>query len=98
MLIKGAGEDAAALAREIGRDALRFLLLAAACFGAGAALGSALGTGLAASLVTCTVGVLLYAALLPLVAPTQVDIVLGSLRPMLRARRLRPRAADVTAG
>jgi peptidoglycan biosynthesis protein MviN/MurJ (putative lipid II flippase) len=93
MLAKSGRETMALLGREIGRDALRFLLLAATCFGVGATLGAALGDGLAASAVAGTAGTALYVLLLPLVAPAQVNNVLSSLRPMLRARRPRPRAA-----
>lgn len=93
MLRKGARETTGTLAREIGRDALRFLLAAVACFGAGAIVGTAIGDGLAAALTAAATGTALYLMLLPLLAPTQVTMVLGSLRPMIRARRPGPRAA-----
>ena len=93
MLRKGARETTGTLAREIGRDALRFLLAAAACFGAGAIVGTAVGDGLAAALTAAATGTALDLMLLPLLAPTQVTMVLGSLRPMIRARRPGPRAA-----
>lgn len=87
MMVRGAGEATGRLAREIARDALRFLSLAAASYGAGAILGGALGDGLAASLAAGCLGTLLYLALLPLVAPAQVSIVLRSLRPAPGAPR-----------
>jgi peptidoglycan biosynthesis protein MviN/MurJ (putative lipid II flippase) len=92
MLRTGAPEIAGHLARETGRDALRFLLLAAGCYGLGAGLGAALGSSLAAAMVAGGVGSVLYIALLPLVAPTQVDFVLRSLRVGLRTRRAVPPA------
>jgi len=92
MLVKGAPRIAAHLAREIGRDALRFVLAAASCFGLGAALGTALGNDLGAALVAGGIGAALYVALLPFIAPAQVDLVLRSLRPRLRARRTGPQA------
>jgi peptidoglycan biosynthesis protein MviN/MurJ (putative lipid II flippase) len=93
MLTNGARETAGELTREIGRDALRFLFLAAACFGTGAILATALGDGLAGSVLAGAVGTALYLVLLPLIAPAQVNIVLDSLRPIIRPRRTGARAA-----
>ena len=93
MLAKGAPEIAGHLAREVSRDALRFILLAGACYGLGATLGTAVGSTFGGAVVAGGVGTLLYLGLLPFVAPTQVDLVMRLLRPRLRARRTGPRAA-----
>jgi peptidoglycan biosynthesis protein MviN/MurJ (putative lipid II flippase) len=91
MLAKGAPQIAGHLAREVGRDALRFMLAAAGCFGLGAMLGTALGDGLGAAVVAGGIGSALYLMLLPFIAPTQVNLVLNSLRPRL-SRRAAPQA------
>ncbi len=93
MLVVGAPEIARDLGREISRDALRFILLAASCYAVGAALGAAVGDTLAGALLTGVAGTILYVMLLPLIAPAQVDLVMRSLRPAIRARRPGPRAA-----
>jgi peptidoglycan biosynthesis protein MviN/MurJ (putative lipid II flippase) len=94
MLAKGAPEIAGHLAREVSRDALRFLLSAAACYGLGATLGAAVGSTLAAAAIAGAVGTILYLGLLPLVAPTQVELFRRLLRPLLlRVRRTDPQAA-----
>jgi hypothetical protein len=92
MLWSGAPEIASHLARESGRDAIRFLLLAAGCYGLGAGVGVALGNSLAGALLAGAVGSVLYVALLPFVAPAQVETVLRSLRAGARARRAVPPA------
>ncbi|HEY4779773.1 MAG TPA: hypothetical protein VIH47_09300 [Solirubrobacterales bacterium] len=85
MLAKSGSETTGLLTREIGRDAVRFLGAAAACFGAGAALGGAVGSGLGSSLVSGCAGAMLYVGALPLIAPAQVSRVLRTL-PIGRAR------------
>jgi peptidoglycan biosynthesis protein MviN/MurJ (putative lipid II flippase) len=92
MLWSGAPEIAGHLARESGRDALRFILLAGGCYGLGAGLGVALGSSLGGALLAGAVGSGLYIALLPFVAPAQVETVLRSLRAGARARRAVPPA------
>lgn len=81
LLIVGAGRASAPIARELGRDGLRFTLAAAACFGAGALVGGALGQGIATPLLTIGVGSLLYGCLTPWLAPTQVRLLVGAIRP-----------------
>lgn len=93
MLVRGARDTTGLLAREMCRDGLRFMLLAGACYGAGAMLGAALGGGLGGALLAGGAGTAVYVLLLPLVAPAQVEIVLRSLRPALGAARPGPRAA-----
>ncbi|HET9197655.1 MAG TPA: lipid II flippase MurJ [Solirubrobacterales bacterium] len=93
MLARGAPEIAGHLSREITRDALRFMLSAAACYGLGAILGAAVGSTLAGALIAGAVGTILYLGLLPFIAPTQVDLLRKLLRPLLRARRTGPQAA-----
>jgi hypothetical protein len=94
MLRVGAPTIAGHLAREISRDALRFLLLAGGCFGLGGALGAALDSTLIGASVAGALGSVLYLALLPLVAPSQVDVVLRALPlDFLRSRRRATSAA-----
>lgn len=94
MLVKGAPEIAGHLAREISRDALRFVLAGGACFGLGAALGAAVGSTFGGAVIAGAVGTILYLGLLPFVAPTQVDLFRRLLRPLLlRVRRSGPQAA-----
>ncbi len=77
----GAGPGASGLARELAGDALRFLALAAAAFGAGAAVGELLADGLPATLVAGAVGTVLYCGGVVLVARHQVGVLVGALRP-----------------
>ena len=93
MLRVGAPTIAGHLARETSRDALRFLLLAGGCYGLGAALGAALDSTVVGAMTAGAVGSVLYLALLPLVAPSQVEVVLRAL-PL---GALRARSAALTA-
>jgi len=81
LLLVGAGRASGPIAAELGRDGLRFGLAAAACFGIGAFVGSAVATGLVAPLLTIAVGGALYAALTPWLAPEQVRLLVGAVRP-----------------
>lgn len=81
LLVVGAGRAGMPIATELTRDGLRFVLAAAACFGVGALVGGAVGTGLVAPLVTIGVGSLLYAGLTPWLAPEQVRLLIGAVRP-----------------
>ncbi len=88
MLRTGAPSIAGHLARETGRDALRFLLLAAGCYGLATGVGAAFGSTLVGAVVAGGLGSVLYLALLPLVAPSQVEVVLRALPlGLLRSRR-----------
>jgi hypothetical protein len=80
LLVIGAGRESGPLAAELARDGLRFTLLAAACFGIGAAAGS-LTSSLAASFIAVGLGSVLYVLLTSRVAPRQVRLLVGSVRP-----------------
>jgi hypothetical protein len=80
LLVAGAGRESGTIARELGRDFLRFSLLAAFSFGAGAAIGAEL-SGVAAPLVTVVAGSLLYALLTSRLASRQVRLLVGAVKP-----------------
>ena len=81
LLVVGAGERAAARSSASWRrDGLRFGLVSLACFGAGAAIGSAFG-GLAAPLLAIGVGSVLYGLLTSRLAPRQMRLLVGAVRP-----------------
>lgn len=79
LLVVGAGRESRALARDLARDGARFFGAAAACYGVGAAVGS-LASGLVGGLVSIAVGSVLYLLLTTRLAPTQVQLLLGSVR------------------
>ncbi len=81
LLLAGAGSGSATIARELARDGLRFVLAAAACFGVGALVGDAAGGGIASPMLALGVGSVLYVALTPWLAPEQVRLLVGALRP-----------------
>ncbi len=80
LLIAGAGRESGTIARELARDFLRFSLLAALSYGAGAAIGAEL-SGVIAPLVTVTAGSLLYALLTSRLASRQVRLLVGAVKP-----------------
>jgi hypothetical protein len=80
LLIVGAGRGSAVLARELARDGVRFALLAAAAYGAGAAVAT-LASGLVASFAAVAIGSVLYIALMSRLAPQQLQTLVGSVRP-----------------
>jgi peptidoglycan biosynthesis protein MviN/MurJ (putative lipid II flippase) len=80
LLAVGAGRAGIPIARELTRDGLRFALAAAACFGIGALAGGAVGGDLGPA-ATIGVGGLLYVSLTPWLAPEQVRLLVGALRP-----------------
>jgi peptidoglycan biosynthesis protein MviN/MurJ (putative lipid II flippase) len=80
LLAVGAGRAGIPIARELIRDGLRFVLAAAACFGIGALAGDAVGGNFGPA-VTIGVGGLLYVSLTPWLAPDQVRLLVGALRP-----------------
>jgi peptidoglycan biosynthesis protein MviN/MurJ (putative lipid II flippase) len=80
LLVIGARGSAGALARELGRDGLRFCVLAAACFGAGAAVGS-LASGVVGALIALAVGGVLYALVTSRLAARQVRLLVTAVRP-----------------
>ncbi|HEX6781216.1 MAG TPA: hypothetical protein VF125_04210 [Solirubrobacterales bacterium] len=81
LLLAGAGSGSAAIARELARDGLRFVLAAAASFGIGSLVGDAAGAGIASPLLALGVGSVLYVAMTPWLAPEQVRLLVGALRP-----------------
>jgi peptidoglycan biosynthesis protein MviN/MurJ (putative lipid II flippase) len=83
LLIAAAGRSgAASLARELGRDAARFLALAAVAFGTGWLVGAALPAAeLVQAAVAGLVGCTVYLAGLWLVARQQLQVVFGALVP-----------------
>jgi peptidoglycan biosynthesis protein MviN/MurJ (putative lipid II flippase) len=80
LLAVGAGRGGIAIAGELARDGLRFTLAAAACFGIGFLAGEAVG-GTLGPAVTIAVGSLSYVALTPWLAPEQVRLLVGAVRP-----------------
>jgi hypothetical protein len=79
LLATGAGREAPGLARELAADGGRFVASAAVSYGAGAVAGAAV-TGAAGALVTVALGSALYAAFVLRLAPTQMRLLVGSLR------------------
>jgi peptidoglycan biosynthesis protein MviN/MurJ (putative lipid II flippase) len=81
LLVAAAGRaGAAALTRELARDALRFLGIAALAFGGGWALGAALPAGeLVQAAAAGVVGCLAYAVGLWIVARPQLEVLVGVL-------------------
>jgi peptidoglycan biosynthesis protein MviN/MurJ (putative lipid II flippase) len=83
LLAAAARSQAPALARELGRDTLRFAIPAAAAFGLGAAAGALTGgEQLIAALVAAVVGTLLYIVFVRVAAPRQAAVLAGRLRPL----------------
>jgi peptidoglycan biosynthesis protein MviN/MurJ (putative lipid II flippase) len=80
LLVVGAGTGSGPLARELGRDLLRFAGLAAVSFGAGAAVGT-LASGLVGSFIAVAVGSVLYVVLMSRLARDQVQTLVGSVKP-----------------
>lgn len=80
LLVAGAGRESGTIARELGRDFLRFSLLATLSYGAGAAIGAEL-SGVVAPLVTVAVGSLLYALATSRLASRQVRLLVGAVKP-----------------
>lgn len=81
LLLVGAGRGSEQIAGELIRDGLRFVLAAAASFGIGALIGDALIGGLLGAVLTLAIGSALYCALTPWLAPEQVRLLVGALRP-----------------
>jgi hypothetical protein len=80
LLIVGAGRESAGLARELARDGVRFFGAAAVCYGVGAAVGS-LASGLVQGFVAIAIGSVLYVLATTRLAPTQVQLLVGAVRP-----------------
>jgi hypothetical protein len=70
------------LARELTRDGLRFVVLAAASFGLGELLGAGIAHGIVEAIIAGSAGTVLYGLLaVSAAAPQQVRLVIRSLRP-----------------
>jgi len=80
LMAVGAGRAGIPIARELARDGLRFAGAAAVCFGIGFLAGDAVGGNLGPA-VTIGLGSILYASLTPWLAPDQVRLLVGALRP-----------------
>lgn len=81
LLVVGAGRGSGKIARELARDGLRFALFAAACFGIGTVVGEAIGSGIATPLLTVGIGSILYGSLSLRLAPGQMRLLVGAVRP-----------------
>jgi peptidoglycan biosynthesis protein MviN/MurJ (putative lipid II flippase) len=81
LMLGGAGRECGPIVREIGRDALRFSLLAGVSFGLGYLAGTELASGIVSPLLAIGVGGALYVALTSRLAPGQIRLLLGSARP-----------------
>ncbi len=81
LLAVGAGRGGVPIGRELARDGLRFLLFAAASFGIGDAIAHAFASGIAAPLLTIAIGSLLYGIFALRLAPGQMRLLVGAVRP-----------------
>ncbi|HEX4731701.1 MAG TPA: hypothetical protein VH299_10550 [Solirubrobacterales bacterium] len=81
LLIVGAGRGAGPIARDLARDGLRFALLAAVSYGIGYLVGAELADGILSSLVTLTVGSVLYLLTATRFAPDQARLLIGAIKP-----------------
>jgi len=81
LLVFGAEGVAGDLAREMARDALRPLALAALAFGLGEAIATELTTGLPAALLAGVLGTVLYGASAALFARRQIVVLFRTLAP-----------------
>jgi peptidoglycan biosynthesis protein MviN/MurJ (putative lipid II flippase) len=79
LVVAASGASWRALTAELVGDGLRFLALAGAAFGMGAATAAVLPSGLPAALVAATCGCLVYVAGLRLVARRQMQVLLGAV-------------------
>jgi hypothetical protein len=81
LLALGAGREGIPIGRELARDGLRFLAFSAASFGIGDAIASALTSGIATPLLTIAIGSLLYGISALRLAPGQMRLLVGAVRP-----------------
>jgi hypothetical protein len=87
LFVLAAGEQRGELFRTILRDGLRFTLLAAGCFGAGALVGGLFESDLAGAVVAGATGGVLYVVGLGLMAPRQVRVIAAGVLPRAGLRR-----------
>jgi peptidoglycan biosynthesis protein MviN/MurJ (putative lipid II flippase) len=81
LLVAGAGQGWAPIARELARDGLRFVALAALSFGIGVAVADTLTSGLLTPLLAIGIGGILYGLTTSQLAPRQVRLLVGAVRP-----------------
>jgi peptidoglycan biosynthesis protein MviN/MurJ (putative lipid II flippase) len=81
LLIAGAGRGWAPIARELTRDGLRFAGCAAVSFGIGVAVAESLVSGIVAPLVAIVIGGVLYGLTTSQLAPRQIRLLVGAVRP-----------------
>ena len=81
LMLVGAGRECGPIVRELGRDTLRFSLLAGVSFGIGYAVGEELASGIASPLLAVGIGLALYAVLISRLARGQIRLLVGSARP-----------------
>ena len=81
LLAVGAGRGGIAIGRELARDGVRFLAFSAASFGIGDAIASTLTNGIATPLLTIAIGSLLYGVSALRLAPGQMRLLVGAVRP-----------------
>ena len=81
LLAVGAGRGGIAIGRELARDGVRFLAFSAASFGIADAIASALTSGIATPLLTIAIGSLLYGVSALRLAPGQMRLLVGAVRP-----------------
>ncbi len=81
LLALGAGREGIPIGRELAHDGLRFLAFSAASFGIGDAIASTFTNGVATPLLTIAIGSLLYGISALRLAPGQMRLLVGAVRP-----------------
>jgi peptidoglycan biosynthesis protein MviN/MurJ (putative lipid II flippase) len=81
LLLAGAGRGWPAISRELIRDGLRFAACAALAFGIGVFVATSFFHGLVAPLVAMAVGLGLYGLTSTQLAPRQIRLLVGAVRP-----------------
>ncbi len=81
LLIAGAGRGWAPIARELLRDGLRFTVLATASFGLGVLVAERVAAGIATPLLAIGIGAVLYGLTTSQLAPRQIRLLVGAVRP-----------------
>lgn len=81
LLVAGAGNGWAPIARELFRDGLRFTVCASASFGLGVLIAERVIDGIATSLLAISIGAVLYALTTSQLAPRQIRLLVGAVRP-----------------
>ncbi len=81
LLVAGAGRGWAPIARELARDGVRFAGCAAVSFGIGAVVAESLVGGIVAPVVAIVIGGALYGLTSSQLAPRQIRLLVGAVRP-----------------